>query len=58
MIKSGKSSKSSKSKQKLKVARETLVMLSKANLEAVAGGVVTVAGAKCEPSGIRACDGG
>lgn len=44
-----------KNKKKLKVARETLVMLSKAELDAVAGGVVTVEGAKCEPSGIRPC---
>ena len=47
-----------KSKKKLKVARETLVTLSNVRLEAVAGGVVTVAGAKCEPSGIIACHGG
>ena len=47
-----------KSKKKLKVARETLAMLSNAKLEAVAGGVVTVANAKCEPSGIIACHGG
>lgn len=47
-----------RTKTKLKVAGETLVTLSHAKLEAAAGGVATVAGAKCEPSGIIACPGG
>jgi len=46
-----------KSKKKLHVAREVLVTLSKAKLEAVAGGFVTIANGKCEPSGIIACPG-
>lgn len=45
-----------KPKQKrLELARETLVALSTRTLEQVHGGVVTVIGARCEPSGIIAC---
>jgi hypothetical protein len=41
--------------KKLKLARETIVTLSARKLEVAQGGVVTMPGAHCEPSGIRPC---
>ena len=42
---------------RLKLARETVVLLSKTTLEDVRGGGTTdTRGRGCEPSGIRACD--
>ena len=47
-----------KKKKRLNLARETLVSLSAKELKEVQGGAVTMAGAACEPSGIRPCPGG
>jgi hypothetical protein len=41
--------------KKLKLARETIVTLSAKTLEVAQGGVVTMPGAHCEPSGILPC---
>lgn len=41
--------------KKLKLAHETIATLSTKVLEVVQGGVVTMPGAACEPSGIRPC---
>jgi hypothetical protein len=41
--------------KKLKLARETIVTLKAKELEVAQGGVVTMPGAACEPSGIRPC---
>jgi hypothetical protein len=44
-------------KAKLKLSRETVILLSTAMLGDVQGGATTVTrGIGCEPSGIRACE--
>lgn len=45
------------SKAKLKLSRETVILLSTTRLGAVQGGGTTVTkGVGCEPSGIRPCE--
>jgi hypothetical protein len=41
--------------KKLKLTRETIVTLKAKELDVAQGGVVTMPGAHCEPSGIRPC---